>query len=109
MDVRFSPDGTFIAVASNDNYIDIYESKPSGKTLTRKGTFKGHSSFITHVDWSADGKFLQSNSGVHASMRTTAVGEAHERRATIRRRGAQVTWSCSSGSSRALGRPPRTR
>ena len=25
--------------------------------------FQGHSSFVTHLDWSVDGKYLQSNSG----------------------------------------------
>ena len=25
--------------------------------------FQGHASFITHIDWSADGQYIRSNSG----------------------------------------------
>lgn len=31
--------------------------------LNDENLFQGHSSFITHLDWSADGQYLRSNSG----------------------------------------------
>lgn len=72
MDVRWSPDGQRLAVASNDNFIDIYDH--DGKGLKPKVTCKGHSSFVTHVDWSADGKFLQSTSGTPGAGRSRPIG-----------------------------------
>ncbi|XP_029171100.1 echinoderm microtubule-associated protein-like 2 isoform X6 [Nylanderia fulva] len=69
--VQFSPDGTLLALGSRDNYIYIYQVNESAikygrvgrcmpKRIRRHG---GHSSFITHLDWSVDGQYLRSNSG----------------------------------------------
>uniref|UniRef100_A0A8C3V1S1 EMAP like 3 n=1 Tax=Catharus ustulatus TaxID=91951 RepID=A0A8C3V1S1_CATUS len=61
--VRFSPDGTFLAIGSHDNFIYIYSVAEGGRKLSRFGRCTGHSSFITHLDWSKDGRFIMSNSG----------------------------------------------
>uniref|UniRef100_A0A670JN19 EMAP like 3 n=1 Tax=Podarcis muralis TaxID=64176 RepID=A0A670JN19_PODMU len=61
--VRYSPDGEFLAIGSHDNFIYIYSVEDSGHKYTRFGRCTGHSSFITHLDWSKDGKFIMSNSG----------------------------------------------
>mgnify|MGYP003877499497 CR=1 FL=1 len=58
-DIKFSPDGTRVAVGSHDNAIYIY-TVPEFK---RTGVIKKNTSFITHIDWSEDGQALQSNSG----------------------------------------------
>ena len=52
---RFNPDGTLIAVGSNDACVDIYTTQG----LSRVSYCRGISSFVTHIDWSQDSKYLQ--------------------------------------------------
>ena len=52
-----------LAVGSHDN--NIYVFKVSGNSYTHHGTLKAHQSFITNMDWSRDGKFIQSNCGAY--------------------------------------------
>uniref|UniRef100_A0A8C7LWV1 EMAP like 3 n=1 Tax=Oncorhynchus mykiss TaxID=8022 RepID=A0A8C7LWV1_ONCMY len=66
--MRYSTDGSFLAVGSHDNFIYIYNVTESGRRYSRYGKYAGHirhghSSFITHLDWSKDGKYIMSNSG----------------------------------------------
>ncbi|KAL6442836.1 hypothetical protein ACFW04_002710 [Cataglyphis niger] len=61
--VQFSPDGTLLALGSRDNYIYIYQVNEDATKYSRVGRCMGHSSFITHLDWSVDGQYLRSNSG----------------------------------------------
>ncbi|XP_023207042.1 echinoderm microtubule-associated protein-like 2 isoform X2 [Xiphophorus maculatus] len=61
--VKYSPDGNFLAVASHDNFIYIYAVSESGKKYSRVGKCTGHSSFVTHLDWSADSQYFVTNSG----------------------------------------------
>ncbi|XP_069036298.1 echinoderm microtubule-associated protein-like 3 isoform X2 [Lepisosteus oculatus] len=61
--MRYSPDGNFLAVGSHDNFIYIYGVSDGGRRYARFGKCTGHSSFITHLDWSKDSKFIMSNSG----------------------------------------------
>ncbi|XP_048738244.1 echinoderm microtubule-associated protein-like 2 isoform X4 [Ostrea edulis] len=61
--VLYSPDGKYLALGSRDNHIYIYEVTEDGKKYSRIGRCTGHSSFVTHLDWSSDSVHLCSNSG----------------------------------------------
>ena len=59
-ELKYSPDGQHLVVGSNDNFVDVYSVAQRYKKV---GECKGSSSFITHLDWSMDSKYLQTNSG----------------------------------------------
>ncbi|XP_069772417.1 echinoderm microtubule-associated protein-like 5 isoform X2 [Narcine bancroftii] len=59
-ELKYSPDGAYLAVGSNDNSIDIYGVLQRYKKV---GECVGSMNFITHMDWSTDSKYLQTNDG----------------------------------------------
>uniref|UniRef100_UPI00358FA3EB echinoderm microtubule-associated protein-like 2 n=1 Tax=Myxine glutinosa TaxID=7769 RepID=UPI00358FA3EB len=61
--MRFSPDGTMLAIGSHENFIFLYSVMEGGRRYARMGKCTGHSSFITHLDWASNGELLVSNSG----------------------------------------------
>lgn len=61
--ISFSPDGLYLACGSRDNFIYIYSVSEDGLKYAKLGKCSGHSSFITHLDWSVDSEYLMSNSG----------------------------------------------
>ncbi|KAH9509077.1 Echinoderm microtubule-associated protein-like 1 [Bulinus truncatus] len=70
--IQYSPDGSMIAVGSRDNYIYVYSVSEDGKKYSKIGRCSGHSSFITHIDWSEDNQYLASNSGDYELLFWTA-------------------------------------
>ncbi|XP_076834021.1 echinoderm microtubule-associated protein-like 5 isoform X2 [Brachyhypopomus gauderio] len=59
-ELKYSPDGTHLAVGSNDSTVDIYGVVQRYKKV---GECVASTSFITHMDWSTDSKYLQTNDG----------------------------------------------
>ena len=65
----------YLAVGSHDRNIYIYEASlnvADAKQSLRRGCrvelkhkLKGHNSYLTHLDFSVDGKWLQSNCGAY--------------------------------------------
>jgi WD40 repeat protein/Ca2+-binding EF-hand superfamily protein len=60
-DVKFSPDGNYLAVASTDCNLYLYKSSDQ-KAFVRHAVCRGHSGAVTHIDFAANSQFLQSNS-----------------------------------------------
>ena len=52
-DIKFSKDGRLLALGSHDNSIYVYSVQQQFK---RKAKFSKHNSYITHFDFSADGR-----------------------------------------------------
>lgn len=63
-DLKFSPLDDVLAVSTHDNFIDLWSYNASHK-YSRIACLEGHNSFITHLDWSADGQFIQTNCGAY--------------------------------------------
>ncbi|KAG2457729.1 EMAL5 protein, partial [Polypterus senegalus] len=59
-ELKYSSDGAHLAVGCNDNSVDIYGVVQRYKKV---GECIGSTSFITHMDWSTDSKYLQTNDG----------------------------------------------
>lgn len=66
-DIKFSPDGMYLAVASADNFVDLYSVNQTDNetSFEHKATFQGHSSYVRKVDWSDNSKTLQSCCGAY--------------------------------------------
>ena len=56
-DLKFSPEGDYLAVASHERFIDIYSVE---KKFKRMCFLKGHTGAITHLDWSESGEAIHS-------------------------------------------------
>ncbi|XP_053167311.1 echinoderm microtubule-associated protein-like 4 isoform X3 [Hemicordylus capensis] len=61
--MRYTVDGNLLAVGSHDNFIYLYIVTENGRKYSRYGKCTGHSSYITHLDWTPDNKYIMSNSG----------------------------------------------
>ena len=60
-DMRFSPDVSFLAVGCADSVIYLYDAW----SFQQRAQCRGHSSAITHLDWSEDSNVLRSNCQGH--------------------------------------------
>lgn len=55
-DVKYSPDGSLLAAASNDQFVDVFDRSQGYKRIAR---CSGHSSTVRHVDWAADSSVIR--------------------------------------------------
>ncbi|KAK9717603.1 HELP motif [Popillia japonica] len=66
--IQYAPDRDLMAIGSRNNYVYLYsigEDRVYSKLgkLTGYAGSSGHSSYITHIDWTSDGQNLRTNSG----------------------------------------------
>ncbi|XP_059574400.1 echinoderm microtubule-associated protein-like 3 [Alligator mississippiensis] len=96
--MRYSPDGEFLAIGSHDNFIYIYSVGDGARKYSRLGRCTGHSSFITHLDWSKDGKFIMSNSGDYEILYWDVAGSCKLLRNRFESRDREwATYTCVLG------------
>ena len=97
-DVQYSPDGAALAVGSHDNLVHVYDAR---RKYTKTATLAGHSSFISHFDWSSCSALLRTNCGGYELL-YWEVGCAGDkklgaaRRVLDREQIAAARWSTSS-------------
>ena len=88
--MSFSPNGELLAVGSNDNYVDIVRVRD----FKRVGVCSGSSSYITQLDWSADSRLIQTNSGAYEHLFFQAP--RGKRVPLSKRAQAEVEWDSFS-------------
>ncbi|KAK6296949.1 hypothetical protein J4Q44_G00330910 [Coregonus suidteri] len=97
--VKYSPDGNFLAVGSHDNFVYIYAVTENGKKYSRVGKCTGHSSFVTHLDWSVDSQYIVTNSGDYEILFWEASSAKHVTSIDLVRNVQWATSTCVLGFS----------
>lgn len=64
-EMKYSPDGQYLAVGSNDTTVYILSTQNYKKIVAK---FTKNSSSITHLDWSKDSKYVLTNSADGANL-----------------------------------------
>lgn len=95
--VKYSPDGAYLAVGSHDNFVYIYSVTENGRKYSRVGKCTGHSSFVTHLDWSTDSQFIVTNSGDYEILFWEASTGKHITSADAVRNLEWATSTCVLG------------
>ncbi|KAI4463398.1 wd-40 repeat protein [Holotrichia oblita] len=60
--IQYAPNRNLIAIGSRNNYVYLYEIGED-RAYSKLGKLTGHSSYITHIDWTSDGQNIRTNSG----------------------------------------------
>ncbi|CBJ26175.1 conserved unknown protein [Ectocarpus siliculosus] len=93
-DVNYSSDGARLAVASNDCKVYIYATKDG---FTKLSTIASHQSFVTHVDFSSDGNYVQSADGASSLLFADAATGIQIPSATAMKDIEWGTWTLPFG------------
>lgn len=95
----FNPDGSRLAFGSRDNSIYMYSVSEAGRKLTKLGRCHGHSSFVTHIDWSLDGDIVRSTSGDYELLYWIASSCKQASSASSQRDQSWASETCPLGFS----------
>ncbi|XP_053503201.1 echinoderm microtubule-associated protein-like 2 isoform X2 [Ictalurus furcatus] len=97
--VKYSPDGAYLAVGSHDNFIYIYAVTENGRKYSRVSKCTGHSSYVTHLDWSTNSQYIVTNSGDYEILYWEASSGKHITSAEVVRNLEWATSTCVLGFS----------
>ncbi|MCQ2819417.1 MAG: EF-hand domain-containing protein, partial [archaeon] len=99
-EIKFSPCGNFLAVGGIDkdkdafSHIFIYDVKKNFKLLKK---MKGHTSRITHIDWSKDSEYVQSNSSSYELLYHSVDSGTQITKPSAMRDTEWNGWTCVLG------------
>eukprot|EP00742_Colponemidia_sp_Colp-10_P006323 GILJ01006777.1.p1 GENE.GILJ01006777.1~~GILJ01006777.1.p1 ORF type:complete len:2262 (-),score=409.36 GILJ01006777.1:195-6980(-) len=99
-EIKFSPDGTLLAIGSHDGAspIQVYtiSNPPATAKTKKKCELRGSTSAITHFDWSADSTKLVSNSQAY-ELFFWDVGSGRQIAASAAKNIQWASWTCVLG------------
>jgi microtubule-associated protein-like 6 len=94
-DIKFSPDGSILAVGSRDNSIYLYSVAQQFK---RRGKLSKHNSGINQFDFSSDGKSLQSCCSAYEIIYSDVAKSQQILKGASELKDTQwATWTCTLG------------
>lgn len=106
-DVKFSPNDALIALGSHDKAIYLFslDNRFDGAdrqlalrvSVIKRKPFAKHNSYITHLDFSADGGHVQSNCGAYEYLFCDTSTSKQVRSASALKNTQWSTWTCVLG------------
>ena len=88
-ELKFSPDGKLLAAGSEDGNIYIYVRNDDKKTFRRQAVCRGHSGCVSHIDFSSNSQYLQSNGTDFALLLWDIQGNQVKSVSSLR----DITWA----------------
>jgi len=92
-DIKFSPNGATLALASNDNKIYIYNQD----TYSLRCKMDKHSNFVRAIDWSEDSAYIQSDDGDYEHIYSNTFDGSQIRQSSQLKDVKWATWTCLFG------------
>lgn len=92
--LKYSPDGQYLAVGGVDSMLFIYNVKANYK---RAKKLIGHTSRVTHIDWSEDSEVLQSTSTSYELLYHSVSQGSQITTISSLRDTEWYSWSCVFG------------
>lgn len=92
--IKFSPDDSICAVGGHDGRIRLYDVKSK---FRKAKVIKKNTSSVTHIDFSADGQFLMTNSESRELLFFESASGKHISQCTNLKDTKWATWSCTYG------------
>ena len=99
-EIKYSPCGNYLAVGGIDKdtdgfmHIFIFDVTKNYKRIKK---MKGHQSRITHIDWSTDSDYIQSNSQAYELLYHSVSSGAQITKISSMRDTEWSTWTCVLG------------